>query len=75
MSPICEGKFCGDNTTTTAEYLQIMINMMADYTYDQFAIAWSDVSSWADSIRSRNSSTLTTLDYQTINNARARCPQ
>lgn len=35
-SPICGGKFCGYNTTTKAEFLQVVINIISKYIYRNY---------------------------------------
>jgi hypothetical protein len=37
-SPICAGKFCGAQNTTKAEFLQVVINLLAKYMYADIQI-------------------------------------
>lgn len=37
-SPICAGKFCGAQITTKAEFIQVIINLLAKYIYPDIQI-------------------------------------
>ena len=42
-SPVCGGKFCGVQKTTTAEFIQVVINILAKYIYKDIALNWKEV--------------------------------
>ena len=67
-SPICGGKFCGTQPTTTAEFIQVVINIIAKYIYKDISINRDQVYTWrknlkADSYEARN---FTSQDTQYI---------
>jgi len=42
-SPVCGGQFCGTKDTTTAEFLQVVINILAKYIYKDLNLDWKKV--------------------------------
>ncbi|USN56975.1 MAG: hypothetical protein H6766_00405 [Candidatus Peribacteria bacterium] len=69
QSPICEGDFCGGNNTTTAEYLQVITNILGQYSYNNIQAPWLAIQAWA------NQTTTLNTYYQTIvSSAYKQCP-
>ncbi|MCX6823084.1 MAG: thrombospondin type 3 repeat-containing protein [candidate division SR1 bacterium] len=67
-SPICAGKFCGAQNTTKAEFLQVVINLLAKYIYPNIQIDWKQAQNRVTKLKpdSYESRTLTTDDKQII---------
>jgi hypothetical protein len=42
-SPICGGNFCGENNTTNAEFIQVLINIAAPLIAADFTTNWSTI--------------------------------
>lgn len=42
-SPICGGQFCGTKSTTTAEFIQVVINVLAKYVYKDLQLNRKEV--------------------------------
>lgn len=53
-SPICPGEFCGLRYTTKAEFLQVIMNMIAKYLYPMYSLNWSSVQERVDDLGSRS---------------------
>ncbi|AHB40990.1 hypothetical protein P148_SR1C00001G0183 [candidate division SR1 bacterium RAAC1_SR1_1] len=53
-SPVCAGEFCGTRNTTKAEFLQVIINMIAKYLYPIYSLNWNTVEAWVDDLNSRS---------------------
>lgn len=49
-SPFCPWKFCGANNINTSEFLQIVINILSNYIYDQYTVNWSNIVGWLNSV-------------------------
>ncbi|MCX6823734.1 MAG: thrombospondin type 3 repeat-containing protein [candidate division SR1 bacterium] len=43
-SPVCGGQFCGIKMTTTAEFIQVVINILAKYMYKDISLNRKEVS-------------------------------
>jgi hypothetical protein len=67
-SPICAGKFCGAQNTTKAEFLQVIINLLAKYIYPDIQIDWKQAQKRVAKLKadSYESKTLTTDDKKII---------
>ncbi|HRX63879.1 MAG TPA: PKD domain-containing protein [Candidatus Absconditabacterales bacterium] len=50
VSPICDGKFCGNRNTTIGEFLQVVLNIADQYVYNRYLINRNDVKDWMDSL-------------------------
>lgn len=55
-SPICAGNFCGARNVTKAEFIQVVINLIAKYIFQDFSLDWKEAKNWLD--------TLDPSDYQ-----------
>ncbi|MEI6119209.1 MAG: hypothetical protein WCP92_08690 [bacterium] len=42
-SPVCGGQFCGSKNTTTAEFIQVVINILAKYMYKDISLNRKEV--------------------------------
>ena len=49
-SPVCPGKFCGSRETTKAEFLQVVMNLIAKYIYPVYSTNWRTMEKWADGL-------------------------
>jgi len=61
-SPICEGQFCGAQKMTTAEFIQVIINILAKYVYKDIQLNRKEVNTRvtkqkAESYEAKNFST------------------
>jgi hypothetical protein len=67
-SPICAGKFCGASITTKAEFIQVIINLLAKYIYPNIQIDRAQAKNRVNKLQtgSYEYKTLTTDDIQTI---------
>ncbi len=52
-SPVCAGQFCGERYTTKAEFLQVIMNILAKYLYPIHSLNRSEAKSWIDWLSSR----------------------
>jgi len=50
-SPVCGGQFCGTKNTTTAEFLQVVINILSKYIYKDIGLNWKEVNTWVKSLK------------------------
>ncbi len=48
VSPICDGKFCGNRNTTIWEFLQVVLNIADQYVYNRYLTDWSKIKQRAD---------------------------
>lgn len=44
-SPLCSGKFCGSNNTTVADFIQVIINILAERVASHYQANWQAVQS------------------------------
>lgn len=67
-SPVCAGEFCGERFTTKAEFLQVIMNMIAKYLYSTYSLHWNNVQERISDLRSRSYEykTFTKDDLNTI---------
>jgi len=50
VSPICDGKFCGNRNTTVGEFLQVILNIADQYTYQRYLANWTNIKNWMDNL-------------------------
>jgi len=50
-SPICAGKFCGAGITTKAEFIQVIINLLAKYIYQNIQINRDQAQTWLNKLK------------------------
>lgn len=69
ISPICDGKFCGNRNTTVGEFLQVVLNIADQYTYHNYLTNWTNIKAWMDSLEiwSYPDNNLNTDDISLIN--------
>ncbi|MDD3262458.1 MAG: PKD domain-containing protein [Candidatus Absconditabacteria bacterium] len=53
-SPVCAGQFCGERFTTKAEFLQVIMNMIAKYLYPTYALHRNNVQERISDLSSRS---------------------
>ncbi len=51
VSPICDGKFCGNRNTTIWEFLQVVLNIADQYVYNRYLTDWSKIKEWMDGLK------------------------
>jgi len=74
-SPVCGGQFCGTKKTTTAEFIQVVINILAKYIYKDISLNRKEVNTRvsklaADSYEAKN---FTTDDKKVITEKSKTC--
>jgi hypothetical protein len=47
-SPVCPGDFCGTRLTTKAEFLQVVMNVLAKYIYPVYSANWKTIDTWVN---------------------------
>ncbi len=50
-SPVCGGQFCGIQNTTTAEFIQVVINILAKYIYKDIALNRKEVNTRVNKLK------------------------
>lgn len=50
-SPKCAGRFCGQNNMNKAEFIQVIINILAQYIAKDYTTNWKDIQIRKDSIK------------------------
>ena len=45
-SPFCSGRFCGTNNTTVADFIQVIINILADRIASHYQVNRSSAAAW-----------------------------
>lgn len=45
-SPLCSGKFCGINNTTVADFIQVIINILADRIASHYQVSRQAMEKW-----------------------------
>jgi hypothetical protein len=70
-SPICGGKFCGQNAVTTSEFFQTILNLITPNLLSKYQTNRTDIKSWLKglSTTSYQYQVLTDTDIKSINNA------
>ena len=76
-SPICAGLFCGARNTNYAEFIQVVINVLSNYIYQNYRANWSEIANWTNElvVNSYPDRYLDDGDKDTIQNAVQECPQ
>lgn len=74
-SPVCGGKFCGEKDTTTAEFIQVVINILAKYIYKDLYLNRKDVGKRVTALKasSYEAKNFTTDNKKTIAERSASC--
>lgn len=74
-SPVCGGQFCGTKATTTAEFLQVVINILAKYIYKDFYLNWKEVNTRISKLKidSYEGKNFTTDDKKVITEKSTTC--
>ncbi len=74
-SPVCGGKFCGSQNTTTAEFIQVVINILAKYIYKDISLNRKQVNTRVkkQKIDSYEAKNFSTDDKKTINEKSLSC--
>lgn len=74
-SPICAGEFCGERYTTKAEFLQVIMNMIAKYLYPIYSLNWNTVNTRVNDLNSRSYAykNLSETDIKTIKTRSKEC--
>ncbi len=68
-SPFCPWKYCGANTVSQGELIQVLFNMIAKDVYATYEVNWSAIDAWKDSL----SFDLDVATMSIIKNARESC--
>ena len=50
-SPVCGGQFCGIKNTTTAEFIQVVINILAKYIFKDLTLNRKEVNTWINTLK------------------------
>ena len=76
-SPICAGLFCGTRNTNYAEFIQVIINVLAKYIYQEYRADRSVIQIWMQWLASNSypDRYLDDSDKQNIQEAADACPQ
>lgn len=76
-SPICGGQFCGTNNVTTAELIQVLINIASNYIYNNLELDRSAVKKRKDGLipGEYKEKSLTPNMKATIDEQAKNCPQ
>ena len=74
-SPICDGLFCGFRNTSYAEFLQVVINILAKYIYTSYSVNRDTILTWMDGLEewSYEERTLDQNDKERIETNAERC--
>jgi len=74
-SPVCGGKFCGNKDTTTAEFIQVVINILAKYIYKDLTLNRKEVSTRINKLKidSYEAKNFTTEDIKNITDKSKTC--
>jgi len=69
ISPICDGKFCGNRNTTIWEFLQVVLNIADQYVYQNYLTNWIEIQNWMQNLNpwSYPEENLNEDDRKTIN--------
>lgn len=76
-SPICAGLFCGTRNTNYAEFIQVIINVLAKYIYQEYRADRSAIQTWMQwlTVNSYPDRYLDTTDRNNIQEAADICKQ
>ncbi len=74
-SPICGWQFCWSKNTTTAEFIQVVINMIAQYIYKDLSLNRKEVNTWIGWLKqdSYEANNFTQADRKTITETSKSC--
>lgn len=74
-SPICAGKFCGSRNVTKAEFIQVVINLIAKYIYQDFDLDRKKAKTWLGNLdpNSYAFQSFTQIDQQIIDTQAQAC--
>jgi len=74
-SPVCGGQFCGMKKTTTAEFIQVIINILAKYIYKDINLNRKEVNTRVTSLKtdSYEAKNFTTNDKKIITDRSKSC--
>jgi len=74
-SPVCGGQFCGTKKTTTAEFIQVVINILAKYIYKDISLNRKNVNTRIGKLKtdSYEAKNFTTDDKQVITEKSKSC--
>jgi len=74
-SPVCGGQFCGTKDTTTAEFIQVVINILAKYIYKDINLNRKEVNTWINKLKtdSYEAKNFTTDDKKLITEKNTSC--
>ncbi|MDR2191247.1 MAG: hypothetical protein LBP53_09090 [Candidatus Peribacteria bacterium] len=62
-SPLCGGKFCGQNATTTSEFYQSILNIINSHLLSKYQTNRTDIKNWVKNL------TPTSYQYQVLSEA------
>ncbi|MEI7562846.1 MAG: hypothetical protein WCJ39_03965 [bacterium] len=76
-SPICAGRFCGQQLTTKAEFIQIIINLLAQYLYEGVQMQRNNANQRIQKLKpdSYEAKSFTSEDKTTIAQEAKKCAQ
>jgi hypothetical protein len=74
-SPICAGRFCGQQLTTKAEFIQIIVNLLSKYLYEGTQMPWKAANQRIQKLKidSYEAKSFTTEEKKIINEESKRC--
>lgn len=74
-SPVCGGQFCGTKSTTTAEFIQVTINILAKYIYKDILLNRKEVNTRINKLKtdSYEAKNFTSEDKNTITEKSKSC--
>jgi hypothetical protein len=76
-SPVCAGKFCGQQLTTKAEFIQIIVNLLSQYLYEGTQMRRKDADARLKKLKetSYEAKSFTTEDKKIITQENGKCKQ
>ena len=76
-SPICAGLFCGTRNTNYAEFIQVIINVLSKYIYQNYSADRSSIQNWLQglTLNSYPDRYIDNTDRQNIQEASENCQQ
>lgn len=61
-SPVCAGNFCWEQKVSKSEFMQVIINLISNYIYNNLSVNRDNIQSWVNNL-DKNS-----YQYKTLNN-------
>jgi len=61
VSPVCAGQFCGPRNVTKAEFIQVLVNLLAQYIHNDYLAPWDKIKIWMENL-DKNSGAFGYLD-------------